>query len=87
MIEAKYPASLFQQQINALVESSFSIMRSNIKKEITPILVSSTAQAVCWKHSMLAASNGSFQAQLLQPASNSNLQVRLSHCQWGNAYL
>jgi len=37
-IEAKYPALLFKQQLNAYVEKIYGMIRDNLKKEISPIL-------------------------------------------------
>jgi myosin-5 len=43
--EVKHPANLFQQQLGALVQWIFPKIRDNIRKEITPILVSLTLSA------------------------------------------
>jgi myosin-5 len=45
MVEAKYPALLFKQQLDAFVQKIFPMMRDNVKKNITPMLVSSVALA------------------------------------------
>ena len=37
-VEAKYPALLFKQQLDAFVQKIFPMLRDNIKKEITPEL-------------------------------------------------
>ncbi|KAL8150294.1 hypothetical protein V2J09_020102 [Rumex salicifolius] len=37
-IEAKYPALLFKQQLNAYVEKIYGMIRDNLKKEISPLL-------------------------------------------------
>ena len=37
-VEAKYPALLFKQQLDAFVQKIFSLLRDNIKKEIAPTL-------------------------------------------------
>jgi myosin-5 len=37
-VEAKYPALLFKQQLDALVQKIFPMLRDNVKKEITPSL-------------------------------------------------
>lgn len=37
-VEAKYPALLFKQQLDAFVQKIFPMMRDNIKKVITPLL-------------------------------------------------
>lgn len=37
-VEAKYPALLFKQQLDAFVQKIFPILRDNVKKEITPQL-------------------------------------------------
>ncbi|KAH7859230.1 hypothetical protein Vadar_033420 [Vaccinium darrowii] len=39
-VEAKYPALLFKQQLTAYVEKIYSIIRDNIKKNLSPILSS-----------------------------------------------
>uniref|UniRef100_A0A7N0VDA3 Uncharacterized protein n=2 Tax=Kalanchoe fedtschenkoi TaxID=63787 RepID=A0A7N0VDA3_KALFE len=36
--EARYPAMLFKQQLTALVEKIFGLIRDNLKKEISPLL-------------------------------------------------
>ncbi|KAJ3691579.1 hypothetical protein LUZ61_020743 [Rhynchospora tenuis] len=38
IVEAKYPALLFKQQLTAYVEKIYGIIRDNIKKEITPLI-------------------------------------------------
>lgn len=37
-VEAKYPALLFKQQLDAFVQKIFPMLRDNVKKEITPEL-------------------------------------------------
>lgn len=37
-VEAKYPALLFKQQLDAFVQRIFPMLRDNVKKEITPYL-------------------------------------------------
>lgn len=37
-MEAKYPALLFKQQLDAFVQKIFPMLRDNVKKEITPQL-------------------------------------------------
>ena len=37
-VEPKYPALLFKQQLTAFVEKIYSLLRDNVKKEITPQL-------------------------------------------------
>ena len=37
-VEAKYPALLFKQQLDAFVQKIFSLLRDNIKKDIAPTL-------------------------------------------------
>lgn len=37
-VEAKYPALLFKQQLDAFVQKIFSLLRDNVKKDIAPIL-------------------------------------------------
>lgn len=37
-MEAKYPALLFKQQLDAFVQKIFPMMRDNVKKQITPML-------------------------------------------------
>lgn len=39
LVEAKYPALLFKQQLDAFVQKIFPMMRDNVKKNITPLLV------------------------------------------------
>lgn len=41
LVEAKYPALLFKQQLDAFVQKIFPMMRDNVKKNITPLLVRS----------------------------------------------
>ncbi|GLT81491.1 hypothetical protein SLA2020_528730 [Shorea laevis] len=43
-VEAKYPALLFKQQLTAIVEKIYGIIRENLKKELVPI-ISSCMQA------------------------------------------
>ncbi|KAM7507421.1 hypothetical protein LguiA_017874 [Lonicera macranthoides] len=38
LIEARYPAILFKQQLTACVEKIFGLIRDNLKKEISPLL-------------------------------------------------
>jgi len=38
LVEAKYPALLFKQQLDAFVQKIFPMMRDNVKKTITPML-------------------------------------------------
>ncbi|WCJ24163.1 myosin 2 [Euphorbia peplus] len=38
MVEAKYPASLFQQQLTAYMETMYGIIRDNFKRELLPQL-------------------------------------------------
>lgn len=38
MVEAKYPALRFKQQLTAYVEKIYGIIRDNLKKEISPFL-------------------------------------------------
>ncbi|XP_038987195.1 myosin-17-like isoform X1 [Phoenix dactylifera] len=38
-VEAKYPALLFKQHLTAFLEKIYGIMRDNLKKEISPLLV------------------------------------------------
>jgi myosin-5 len=44
MVEAKYPALLFKQQLDAFVQKLFPMMRDNVKKNITPMLVSNRCE-------------------------------------------
>ena len=37
-VEAKYPALLFKQQLDAFVQKIFPMLRDNVKKEVTPQL-------------------------------------------------
>ena len=37
-VEAKYPALLFKQQLDAFVQKIFPMLRDNVKKEINPQL-------------------------------------------------
>ena len=49
LVEAKYPALLFKQQLDAFVQKIFPMMRDNVKKTITPMLVSGDPlQTMCW---------------------------------------
>ncbi|XP_059642620.1 myosin-15 [Cornus florida] len=38
LLEARYPAILFKQQLTACVEKIFGLIRDNLKKEISPLL-------------------------------------------------
>ena len=38
VIEAKYPALLFKQQLTAYVEKIYGMIRDNLKKDISPLL-------------------------------------------------
>lgn len=38
LVDAKYPALLFKQQLTAYVEKLFGAIRDNLKKDITPLL-------------------------------------------------
>ena len=38
VVDAKYPALLFKQQLTAFVEKIYRVLRDNVKKEITPAL-------------------------------------------------
>lgn len=38
-MEARYPAMLFKQQLTACVEKIFGLIRDNLKKEISPLLI------------------------------------------------
>jgi hypothetical protein len=37
-VEAKYPAIAFKQQLTALLEKVYGIIRHNLKKELSPLL-------------------------------------------------
>ncbi len=37
-MEAKYPALLFKQQLDAFVQKIFPMIRDNVRKEISPML-------------------------------------------------
>jgi myosin-5 len=37
-VEAKYPAIAFKQQLTALLEKIYGIIRHNLKKELSPLL-------------------------------------------------
>lgn len=50
-MEAKYPALLFKQQLDAFVQKIFPMLRDNVKKEITP-----QVGAACAARSMLSTS-------------------------------
>ena len=38
VVEAKYPALLFKQQMTAFVEKIYGLLRDNVKKDVTPLL-------------------------------------------------
>lgn len=38
-IEAKYPAFLFKQQLTAFVEGLYGMIRDNVKKELSALLL------------------------------------------------
>ncbi|KAL1545296.1 myosin-6-like [Salvia divinorum] len=40
LVEAKYPASLFKEQLTAYIEKIYGIIRDNAKKDLTPVLSS-----------------------------------------------
>ncbi|XP_020236584.1 myosin-15 isoform X2 [Cajanus cajan] len=40
LVEARYPAILFKQQLTACVEKIFGLIRDNLKKELSPLLAS-----------------------------------------------
>ncbi|XP_058001214.1 myosin-6 isoform X2 [Hevea brasiliensis] len=42
LVEAKYPALLFKQQLTAYVETIYGIIRDNLKKDLSPLLSSCT---------------------------------------------
>ncbi|CAN1789964.1 XI-2 [Linum perenne] len=67
MVEAKYPALLFRQQLTAYVETIYGMVRDNLKKELHP-LVSACIQAPRAKGNALSASVKSFGQS--GPASN-----------------
>jgi myosin-5 len=48
LVEAKYPALLFKQQLDAFVQKIFPMMRDNVKKNITPMLVRRAACCRCF---------------------------------------
>jgi myosin-5 len=37
-VEAKYPAIAFKQQLTALLEKVYGMIRHNLKKELSPLL-------------------------------------------------
>ena len=37
-VEAKYPAITFKQQLTALLEKVYGMIRHNLKKELSPLL-------------------------------------------------
>ena len=39
-VEAKYPALLFKQQLTAYVEKMYGIIRDNVKKDLSSLLLS-----------------------------------------------
>ncbi|CAN0915754.1 XI-2 [Linum grandiflorum] len=67
VVEAKYPALLFKQQLTAYVETIYGIIRDNLKRELSP-LVSACIQAPRAKGNALSASVKSFGQS--GPASN-----------------
>jgi myosin-5 len=52
LVEAKYPALLFKQQLDALVQKIFPMMRDNVRKTITPLLVGGSLCRACCVSSM-----------------------------------
>jgi len=46
LVEAKYPALLFKQQLDAFVQKIFPMLRDNVKKAITPLLVRAPSRAL-----------------------------------------
>lgn len=65
-VEAKYPALLFKQQLDAFVQKIFPMMRDNVKKQITPML----ANCIMTPKAISRARSG--------PASEQNAQAAMS---------
>ncbi|KAK9836002.1 hypothetical protein WJX81_005192 [Elliptochloris bilobata] len=79
-VEAKYPALLFKQQLDAFVQKIFPMLRDNVKKEITPQL------AACI-HAPRAATTrgrrGGLAADVASPRAPLAATSQLS-AHWGN---
>jgi myosin-5 len=55
-VEAKYPALAFKQQLTALLEKVYGIIRHNLKKELSPLLGLCIQVALCFLHIFLSVS-------------------------------
>lgn len=69
-IEAKYPAFLFKQQLTAFVEGLYAMIRDNVKKELSSLLLHAIQVPRIMKASMVRAR--SFGASSLRGRSFSN---------------
>uniref|UniRef100_A0A452YL91 Dilute domain-containing protein n=1 Tax=Aegilops tauschii subsp. strangulata TaxID=200361 RepID=A0A452YL91_AEGTS len=58
-IEAKYPAFLFKQQLTAFVEGLYGMIRDNVKKELSALLLHAIQVPRIMKASMVRRSFGS----------------------------
>lgn len=57
MIEGRYPALLFRQQVDALVQKAFPMLSENIKNTLEPMLVSSCSAISCRYYLVLTSKN------------------------------
>ncbi|CAL5219117.1 g891 [Coccomyxa viridis] len=78
-VEAKYPALLFKQQLDAFVQKIFPMLRDNVKKEITPQLAACihAPRAVTTR-----SRRGAAPAQAGDSATSPGSQMLSPH--WGN---
>ncbi|XP_052196430.1 myosin-6-like [Diospyros lotus] len=60
LVEAKYPALLFKQQLTAYVETIYAIIRDNVKKELSPLLSSCIQAARTSEGNAILSSGQSF---------------------------
>jgi len=58
-VEAKYPALLFKQQLDAFVQKVFPMIRDNVKRQITPLLTNCIHMPKSGARGMQAAINKS----------------------------
>jgi myosin-5 len=75
-VEAKYPALLFKQQLDAFVQKIFPMMRDNVKKQITPML------ANCIHTPRGVARGGQLTRRCAAGSATSICTVHCCLCQW-----
>jgi len=77
-VEAKYPALLFKQQLDAFVQKIFPMLRDNIKKEITPEL------AACIHAPKAGGRSMPSRRSAAAPAASADSGVHQLSSHWGN---